>query len=165
MYILRNKTFMPIIVSRRIERSPTPARVPLTRYLYSKMAYKTLIENPAPGGRAETTGNRARRFVRAGQAVFTGERTIRFVRDEAGIALLRMIEETAVARIARGSGVEYDRVKRCFDRELPHIPVVNPAKMVRQEKSSRNWSFSAGVEQKRRRDHTAAEVAAMRKAR
>jgi hypothetical protein len=50
-----------------------------------------------------------------------------------------------------------------FYDEARHIPIVNAAKMVREERSERNWSYSAGVRRAVRRDHTPAEVAAMRR--
>lgn len=129
-------------------------------------ASKVIIENPAPGGSAITSLNRARRFVDTKRAVFTGPQAIRFVVDSPRIELLRVIAQAAEDRVHRAlTGGGYDGVRSTFYAEAPAIPIVNAAKMIRQERSERNWSYTSSVRRAVRRDHTAEEVAVMRVAR
>jgi hypothetical protein len=90
--------------------------------------------------------NRARRFVETRRAVFTGAQSIRFVVDSLRVELVRMVETATEDRVHREiTGREYDHVGRCFAKELPRIPVVSSAKMIRQERSERDWSYTSAV--------------------
>ena len=62
----------------------------------------------------------------------------------------------------RVTGQAYDKVDQFFHREARNLPVINPEKMIREEKSSRDWSYTAGVSRRPRPDHTPAEVARIR---
>lgn len=52
------------------------------------------------------------------------------------------VEERLHRRI---TGVNYDDVDRSFHREAPALPLIRVDKMLRHEKSARNWSYSAAV--------------------
>jgi hypothetical protein len=110
-------------------------------------ASKVKIENPIPGESEYTSLNRARRFVGSGRAVFTGAQAIRFVVESRRAEIVRLVAKATEDRVHRAvTGVGYDRVDRCLgEKELRHVPVVNGVKMIRQERSERNWSYASAV--------------------
>jgi hypothetical protein len=111
-----------------------------------------------------TSLNRARRFVGSGRAVFTGPQAIRFVVDSARTELLQRRAQEAEERLHdRVTGGNYDRIDRVLTLpELARLPLVCPSKILRNERSDRDWSYTAAVRRAARRDHTAEEVAALR---
>lgn len=118
------------------------------------------IENPPPGHRDQTTLTRARRYEKAGRAKFVEPMVIRFLDTPIQRKILKSAEDKELAAI---SGCNYDRVNRVFAEEARRLPVIDPQKMIREEKSKRDWSYRAGVRSNvGRREHSAAEVAAMR---
>jgi len=56
----------------------------------------------------------------------------------------------------------YDEVDRTFYRDARNLPLIAPEKMIREERSTRDWSFSKGVRRLRRLDHTPAQVRLIR---
>jgi hypothetical protein len=74
-------------------------------------------------------------------------------------AIVKAAEERLHKRV---TGQAYDRVDQSFHREARNLPVINPASMIREEKSSRDWSYTAGVNRRVGRHHTADEVARIR---
>ena len=67
-------------------------------------------------------------FVAIGLAVFV-------VMDD----VIRFIERNAAIDDAKRTGLGYDRLNRMLDRkECRRLPMINPDKMIREEKSSRN---------------------------
>lgn len=119
------------------------------------------IENPPEGFLAVTSLEHARRYERKGRAVFIGALTIRFV-DTA--AQRRLCERATAERRARITAGEYDRVDRTFFTSARNLPLINADKMIREERSSRKWSFTAAVDRKLRPDHTADQVRKIREA-
>jgi len=118
------------------------------------------IENPPPGHRDQTTLNRARRYERAGRAKFVEPMVIRFLDTPIQRKILKSAKDRELAAI---SGGNYDRVNRMFVDEARRLPLIDPQKMIREEKSKRDWSYRAGVRSNvGRREHSGAEVAAMR---
>jgi len=123
------------------------------------------IENP-PIGFADTTSLfRARKYEHRGQAHFTGPRTIRFNDTPLQAAIVKESEEQLHSRI---TGAWYDRVEGNFladvrsgmnGRRVNVLPVIDPDKMTRQEKSSRDWSYSSSVfHRQRQNEHNNMEV-------
>jgi hypothetical protein len=102
---------------------------------------------------------RARRYVDARRAEFVAPLVIRFFDTPLQAAIAKTAEERLHARI---TGVEYDRVRRSFHRQARNLPLINPEKMIRNVKSSRDWSYAASVTHRLRPDHTAEEVARLR---
>jgi hypothetical protein len=86
------------------------------------------IENPLPGGRAETTRSRARRFVRAGRAVFIGEGELR-IRFVEGAARVAQEMRATTLLLQRTTGRAYDLLGGNYIRCARHIPVLHPEKM------------------------------------
>ena len=126
------------------------------------MKIEVLIENPPAGYQNKTSLERARRYERAGRAQFVAPLVIRFLDTPTQAAIVKSAEDRLHARI---TGHVYDQVKESFHRDARHLPLINPLKMIRDERSSRDWSYEAGVSRRFRRDHTPDEVAAMRAAR
>lgn len=123
------------------------------------MKVQVLIENPPVGCQNRTSLERARRYERAGRAKFVSPLVIRFLDTPTQAT----VAKTAEARLhARVTGHLYDRVDRSFHRDARNLPMINPEKMIRQEKSSRDWSYIASVNRRLRPDHTAADVASIR---
>jgi hypothetical protein len=109
-------------------------------------ASKVSIENPVPGGGEVTSMNRALRFVATRRAVFTGAQSIRFVTDSPRVELVRTIEKATEDRVHRAvTGVGYDRVGDTFFESARAIPIVNAGKMIREERSERDWSYTSAV--------------------
>lgn len=104
--------------------------------------------------------NRAKRYERLGRAKFIAPLVIRFLDTPMQASIANQAEVKLHASVTGQCG--YDRVDRSFLKAARHIPVVMAEKMIREEKSSRNWSYSAAVTHRRRRDDTAAEVGQMR---
>jgi hypothetical protein len=123
------------------------------------MRVQVLIENPPVGCQNKTSLEHARRYERAGRAKFVAPLVIRFLDSPTQKAVSKNAEERLHARV---TGHEYDRLNRSFHRDARHVPVINAAMMIRQEKSSADWSYSAGVSRRLRPDHTAADVARIR---
>jgi hypothetical protein len=123
------------------------------------MKVEVLIENPPVGHRNKTSLERARRYERAGRARFVAPLVIRFMESPMQAAIMKTAEERLHARI---TGQGYDTVDRSFHREARNLPLINPAKMIREEKSSRNWSYTAGVRHRLSQDHTVDEVEKIR---
>jgi hypothetical protein len=123
------------------------------------MKIEVLIENPPVGYQNKTSLQRARRYVHAGRAQFVEPLVIRFLDTPVQVAIVKAAEEKLHARI---TGQEYDRVGRSFHREARNLPVINPEKMIRDEKSSRDWSYTASVARRLRPDDTADDVAKIR---
>jgi hypothetical protein len=122
------------------------------------------IENPPVGFRDVTSVERARRYARDGRAVFIEPLVIRFLETALQSAIVQASEDRArLQGIGSRQAEGYDRTSRSFVTDLRGIPIINPDKMIRQEKSSRAWSFSAGVDHRRRKDHDAKDVARIRK--
>ncbi len=112
------------------------------------------IENPIAGQPAKLSHAEARERIRNGEAVATIQ-----VNDQIlAIRLVPILLDSLLSSTTKG----YDDVHRSFHREAPRLPLVQADKMIRQEKSERNWSYAAGVKRTMRRDHTAEEAAAMR---
>lgn len=126
------------------------------------MKVEVLIENPPLGYQNKTSLQRARRYERTGRARFVAPLVIRFLDTPMQAAIVKTAEDRLHARV---TGQAYDRVNRSFHREARNLPVINPAKMIREEKSSRDWSYRAGVSQRHRPDHTVEQVAKIRAAR
>ncbi len=60
--------------------------------------------------------------------------------------ILGMIRLTGKAQnIRRETARGYDAITDSFFGAAAHIPIIAPEKMIREEKSSRNWSFRAGA--------------------
>ena len=111
------------------------------------------IENPVAGKRAEIGPGAAEDMIRNGTAVAA-------CRVNGLLALIRL---TGPARNEKEvTGREYDAVSRSFHGNAIHIPVIAAEKMIREEKSSRDWSYQQAVRRMRRMD-TAEEVAAIRR--
>lgn len=115
---------------------------------------KVCIENPLPGAPAFTSRNRARRFVRAGRAVFTiTDRRIRFILEPMQTGLLALAAHCAESAKEAGNKRDtkggYDRDQRSHIKDIRHLPIVQADKMIRQERSSRNWSYSTAVSRRR----------------
>jgi len=125
------------------------------------MKVEVLIENPPVGYQNKTSLQRARRYESAGRARFVAPHVIRFLDTAMQAAIVKTAEERLHARI---TGQGYDRVNQSFHREARNLPVINPAKMIREEKSSRDWSYTAGVTRRLRPDHTVDQVAKIRAA-
>jgi hypothetical protein len=123
------------------------------------MKVQVLIENPPIGCQNRTSLERARRYERAGRAKFVSPLVIRFLATATQAVVAKTAEESLHARV---TGLVYDRVDRSFHRNAHNVPVINPKKMIRQEKSSRDWSYTASVSRRLRPDHTPAEVASIR---
>jgi hypothetical protein len=123
------------------------------------MKLEVLIENPPVGYQNKTSLARARRFERAGRARFVAPLVIRFLDTPTQAAIVKIAEQRLHARL---TGQAYDNVDRSFYRDASNVPVINPAKMLREEKSSRDWSYTAGVRRQMRRDHTRDEVKKIR---
>jgi hypothetical protein len=123
------------------------------------MKVEVLIENPPAGCQNKTSLERARRYERAGRAQFVAPLVIRFLDTATQAAIVKIAEERLHARL---TGQGYDRVDRSFHRDARNLPVINAAKMIREEKSSRDWSYTAGVRRRLSRDHTMDEVAKIR---
>lgn len=115
--------------------------------------------NPPVGYQNKTSLERARRYERAGRAKFVTPLVIRFLDTVTQAAIVKAAEETLHKRV---TGQGYDRVDQSFHREARNLPVINPASMIREEKSSRDWSYTAGVNRRVGRHHTADEVARIR---
>jgi hypothetical protein len=122
---------------------------------------RVLIENPPPGGSNSTGLNRARRYVRQGRATFvgTGETVIRFGNYMRAV-VARSASESSLAKL---TGFHYDAVRDQLYEHARAIPVIQPAKLIETRGDEIAWSFSASVDHRLRRAHTAAEVAEMRK--
>lgn len=123
------------------------------------MKIEVVIENPPAGYQNKTSLERARRYERAGRAIFVAPLAIRFLDTATHAAIVKAAEARMHKRV---TGQAYDRVDQSFHREARNLPVINPEKMIREEKSSRDWSYTAGVSRRPRPDHTAAEVARIR---
>lgn len=123
------------------------------------MKIEVLIENPPDGCQNKTSLKRARRYERAGRARFVAPLVIRFLDTATQASIVKTAEERLHARV---TGQEYDRLAQSFYRDAHNLPVINPGKMIREEKSSRDWSYRAGVRGRLWRDHTANEVAKIR---
>jgi hypothetical protein len=118
------------------------------------------IENPVYAGNDSTSLKRAQRFVRSGRAVFTGPSTIRFL-DSSQQQRIRL--QADAAHHAKLTGTGYDSVDRLLtQQEAAHLPIIRASRMMREETSSRDWSYKAGVSRHLRPDHTAQEVEAIR---
>lgn len=138
--------------------SPARAQTP---EVSPQMKVEVLIENPPAGYQNKTSLQRAQRYERAGRARFVAPLVIRFLDTPMQAAIVRTAEDRLHARV---TGHAYDRVNRAFHREARNLPVINPGKMIREEKSSRDWSYTAGVSRRLRPDHTVSEVAKIRAA-
>ena len=126
-------------------------------------ASKVKIENPVSGESEFTSVNRARRFVDSGRAVFVGARAIRFTSESRRAEMVRLIAAATEARVHRElTGAGYDREAGSFYQHARAIPIISPEKMIREERSERDWSYAKAVRRSVRRDQTAEEVAAMR---
>lgn len=101
------------------------------------------IANPPIGHRDETSLEHALRYVRKERAVLDRAAMVLTFLDTAMQAAI--LEDARKAAHAKLTGVCYDRVDREFFEHARALPMVNPAKMIREERSSRNWSFRAGV--------------------
>jgi hypothetical protein len=123
------------------------------------MKIEVVIENPPVGYQNKTSLERARRYERAGRAKFVAPLMIRFLDTAMQAVIVKAAEENLHNRV---TGQGYDRVDQSFHRDARNLPVINPAAMVREEKSSRDWSYSAGVNRRLKRDHTIDEVAKIR---
>ncbi len=118
------------------------------------------IENPLMGGNALTSLSRARRFVDKGRAVFVGPAIIRFL-DSSQQQKIRLAAEKRLHSHLTGGG--YDCINRMLgEREMRNLPIVSPAKLLRSEKSDRDWSYTAATRHSIARADTAEEVAAIR---
>lgn len=116
------------------------------------------IENPLPGHAAATTLKRATHFVRARRAVSVNRTTIRFVAPPQFV--IKSAEEALHAKLC---GLAIDRINRTMTRrEMLNLPLVNPDRALRNEKSSRDWSYSAAVRRDRSPADTPEEVARIR---
>jgi len=105
------------------------------------------IVNPVPGGQNRTSVERARRFVRHGRAVMVGPLVLQFL----DTPLQRFIAADAQEKLlAQNTG--YDRTDRTFYDSARQIPIINASKMIREERSSRQWSFSASVHNRERQN-------------
>jgi hypothetical protein len=93
------------------------------------------VENPKPGTRAEISVGAAE-------------------------ALIRMTGPLGNAPVLTARG--YDAVDRIFHREAIHLPLIQPEKMIREEKSSRDWSFRLATRGSIARPDTRKEVEAIR---
>jgi hypothetical protein len=98
------------------------------------------IENPVSGGNAVTSLKRANRFVRSGRAVFLAPLLLRFLDTPLNRVALEAAREKLLIQ-----NTGYDRTDRSFFAAARHIPIVNAAKMIREERSPRNWSFTVSV--------------------
>lgn len=123
------------------------------------MKVEVLIENPPVGYQNKTSLERARRYERAGRAQFVAPLVIRFLNTPMQAAIVKTAEEELHAR---ATGQAYDRVDRAFHRQARNLPMINAAKMIREEKSSRNWSYTTGVRRRLSQEHTVDEVARIR---
>lgn len=99
------------------------------------------IEN-ADRGKSAIGFAAATAMIASGAAVVT-------VRINGQITMIRMVGGERRLRDQQDRG--YDEVKRSFHREAARLPLINPDKMIREEKSDREFSFSAGVERERAR--------------
>src|ERR1700689_347163 len=102
------------------------------------MKVEVLIENPPVGYQNKTSLERARRYERAGRARFVAPLVIRFLDTATQASIVKTAEERLHARV---TGQEYDRLDQSFYRDARNLPVINPGKMIREEKSSRDWSY------------------------
>jgi hypothetical protein len=123
------------------------------------MKSEVLIENPPAGHQNKTSMKRALRYERAGRAQFVSPSMIRFLDTPLQAAILKTAEERLHALV---TGQEYDRVDRTFFGDARHLPVIKPEVMIREVKSSRDWSYTASVRRRFSRDHSASEVARIR---
>lgn len=117
------------------------------------------VENPQSGQREMVDGTRAQRLIAEGKAVST-------VTSGGFVLQIRLIEaltfEQQRARQRLATGRHYDSLNQSFAEQLPGVPVVQASKMIRMEKSERDWSYAKSVRRTVRRDHSEQEVQAMR---
>ena len=101
----------------------------------AKSKVHVLIENPIPGGQAETNMNRARRLVASGRAEFTGPCSIRFVSAVKQAGFAEQIEER---RRRRATAAAYDGLadSHYYLENARHIPLIHPEKMRAARSSS-----------------------------
>jgi hypothetical protein len=111
------------------------------------------VENPKPGTRAEIS-------VGAAEALILNGKAIAGARLNGVVTLIRMTGPLGNAPILTARG--YDAVDRIFHREAIHLPLIQPEKMIREEKSSRDWSFRLATRGSIARPDTRKEVEAIR---
>lgn len=111
------------------------------------------IENPQAGRPSQVNERTAARLVQTGAA----EVTSRVLNGQ--ILIIKLTVQAtdrpsfgsqhgysaSAAALRKATRAGYDGVRRVFDEELPNVPVVQGQKMVREEKSDRNWSYTAAV--------------------
>lgn len=116
------------------------------------------IENPSPGGQAETNLKRAQRYVRAGRAIFTGTLIIRFVNQAATqasrVVMARRQEESTTRRF---TGRGYDQLSGNYFQHARNIPLLHPEKMlIAQNAESRAARRTSSGSTMRKQVHVAA---------
>lgn len=130
------------------------------------------IENPLPGTRDECTVERARRYKRDNRVEFVAvdqhgdPMVIRFLNTPLQAFVEKQAEDGKHEKLLATLGVTrggYDRIDSLFHDASRHIPVINAEKMIREVKSSRNWSYTTAVDRTMRRAHSATEVALIRR--
>lgn len=103
---------------------------------------KARIINPLPGSDGYTSINRARRFVKHGQARFTNadENEIEFLQSPKRQELVQTAEERLHARI---TGHNIDAIDKSFFENARNLPLLRPHLMLRG-KPAKKREGSAG---------------------
>ena len=127
-------------------------------------AISVRILNPFPGGNEFTSLYRARRFFekkKAKPAIVGGRLAIEFVyASQEQAAEQRDRADRDHTRRVTGRG--YDLVRSSFLDDARHIPIIDAPKIIRQERSSRDWSYTAAVTHSPARPHSRGEVEIIR---
>lgn len=113
---------------------------PYARSLIKK--HMVRIENPIPGKRGEISVSAGEVMIAAGGAVAT-------CRVDGLLHMIRLIDAKPGSNKAL-TGREYDLVQRSFHLEAKNLPLIAVDKMIREEKSTRDWSYQAATNGLRR---------------
>jgi hypothetical protein len=106
------------------------------------------ITNPLAGGADSTDLHHARKFLNKFRAIRVPgpNPVITFVASAAESSRRDAADRALTARI---TGADYDGVRSSFAEQLAAIPVINAPKLIRKERSSRDWSYQVSVRRPR----------------
>lgn len=106
------------------------------------MKVEVLIENPPAGGQNKTSLARAKRFERSGRAQFVAPLVIRFLDTPQQRAVVKTAEQRLQERI---TGHTYDSLNESFFRFARGLPLIHADNLIRNVKSTRDWSYRVAV--------------------